>query len=142
VALGFVEHHRRPHRDAAERDVRVGPEVVEPPRVAFVARPRGDDRDPVAVVEIDDRVASNRAGLRASGLEQRGGKDHAHTHAAARHPQQIGIDLPDDLGRQEPTQASAGDRRIATAEQATRAVRIDVLEPSGQSGTKYRWQPD
>src|SRR5271166_1855456 len=62
-SLSFVADDRRLHRDATERDVAVRPKVVKPRRVRLGAGLRGDDRDPVLVVEVDDRVAPYCAAL-------------------------------------------------------------------------------
>src|SRR6476646_3371138 len=69
LALGLVGNNTCPHRDAAEADLGFGLEVVEPGRVLGQTEFRGDDRDLVAVVEVDDHVAPRRAALRALGLE-------------------------------------------------------------------------
>ena len=69
VALSFIANHRRPHGDITEPNVGVGSKIVEPRRVPFVAGLRGDDRDPVPVVEVDDPVTSHRTALRAPGFE-------------------------------------------------------------------------
>src|SRR4029079_3852690 len=77
---------------------------------------------------VDDHIAPQRTALGAPGLEQGGGKRDAESQAAAGHPQQGGIELPDDVGREEPAQAGGGERCIGAAEPAARPVGVDVLE--------------
>jgi len=70
----------RLHRDAAKGDERVRAEVVEPAGMVGGAGVRREDRDPIAVVEVDDRVTTGEPGPGASRLEdcaaeyQRGGE--------------------------------------------------------------------
>ncbi len=134
VAFRFVANHRRPHRNATECDLGVGPKIVKPRRMFRVSGLRGDDRDPVLVVEVDNRVPSHRAALRAAGFEQGRGQDEAHSETAPGCPQQIWIELPNDVDRDQPSQAAAGKRGIGAAEPAARAVGVDVLELSRHRG--------
>ena len=160
VAFSLIADDRCVHGDATESDVGVGSEVVEPSRVLLGASLGGDDRDAVLVdcgpglvvcdlvlvvltlvvfdlffvVEVDDRVASERASLGASGFEQGGGKDEAHAKASPGCPQQIWIELPSEIGRDESTQAGGGKGGIGAAEQAARVVWVDVFELRSHCG--------
>src|SRR3954452_24900422 len=63
---------------ATEGDVGMGAKVVEPRRVLWQTELRGDDRHPLAVVEVDDAVASRASRARAARLEQRGREEQTH----------------------------------------------------------------
>ena len=74
LPLGFVFHDFGAERQAAENDVGMLAEVVVP---GWVLRPppqRRDERHPIAVVEVERRVATWPAATRTAGLEQRGGE--------------------------------------------------------------------
>jgi hypothetical protein len=104
------------------------PKVVVPGGVSRATGMRGDDRDPVPVVEIDDRVASRRTTPRATGLDDRSRKDQGRGEPAPSCPQQHRVELPAHAARHEPTEAARSQRRIHADDHARRPDRVDPSE--------------
>lgn len=134
LTLSVVVHHRRVHRDPTERDVGMRSKVVVPGRVTGSAGIRCGDRDPVPVVEVDDRVASSRAALGAVGLDHGGREHECRGKAAATGSQQERVDLPADVAGDEPGEAARGERCIGAGDHARRAGRINVSELGSHRG--------
>jgi hypothetical protein len=71
-SLGLVVDYLCAKRLATELDIGMDAKIVELGWVLGQAEFRGDDRDPLAVVEVDDSVTPQLPGTRASRLQQCG----------------------------------------------------------------------
>jgi len=97
-----------------------------------VTRVRRDDDDPVAVVKVDDSVAS-RTAPRPLRLEQRGGEEQRRGEAAPREPQEQRVEFPVDVAGDETREAGSGERGLGLGARAKRMGRIDVPELDGHA---------
>jgi hypothetical protein len=98
---------------------------------------RGDDRDPPAVVEIDDSVATGLAGAPATRLQQSRRAQQLGAGTTPSNPQQDRIDPPHDrdpdrLLRQPRRETAAGKTDVCAIDRAARSEGVDV--PKGATG--------
>ncbi len=134
LSVSFVVHDSGSHRDSTEDDSRMGSDVVIPGRVLGTPGVRGNDYDPVTIVKVDDRMATQCAASRPLCLQHGCGKDKGRGQSAMAHSQEDRIELPSDCARQIPGEARRGQCCVHASEHAGRPSRVDTFEADGQCG--------
>src|SRR5262249_27383102 len=125
----------RLHRDPAEVDLWVCPKIVVPGGVPGSAGIGCDDRNLVAVVEVDDRVATPRAASGTARLQDCSREHECSGEPTAADTQQERVELPGDVARDEASDAARGERRISAGECASRTGGVYVSEFGGHETT-------
>src|SRR4051794_23109250 len=107
LPLGCVLDDFGPKWLSAENNVRMLEEVVVPGWVTRPAPKRRDDRDSIAVVEVERRIPTRPARPRAARLEQVRRDGPRGAEPTVRELEQMRVDLPGDVHRK-PTAHLAG----------------------------------
>src|SRR3954453_10224806 len=97
LPLGRVLHDLGPEWLSAENNVRMREEVVVPGWVSRPAPKRCDDRDPIAIVEVERGIPTRLARPGAARLEEIRRDGPRRAQPTVRQLEQMRVDLPGDV---------------------------------------------
>jgi len=128
LALGLVLDDLGPKRQTAVDDVGMLAQVVVPGRMMRPSALGRDDRDPLAVVEVERGVPARPTGARTARLEQRRGERTGGAEATARQLQQVRVELPGDVDREPRAQLRGREPGHGQIQATPPLVRVDVSQ--------------
>src|SRR4029077_4445714 len=126
--LTFIGHHHGAEGEATVGDVGVLAKVVVPARILGPPLFGGDERDAIAIVEVEGCCPAQLSRPRPARLEQPGGDRPPGAEPPTGEPQEVRVELPGDLRGGPRTDPGGGERADSEIETPSSRVRIDVAE--------------